>query len=236
MDIWCSRIKHSVCQKLVLIGVISALVLGGCVGEQVALPQDSQIQNQSSTKNKHTSLSTQQKTSIPKIQQSNQKPHYSQAKLENITGEQSTEEVQDNGRTFKAEITYKPGTKIKHGKETLYYLNGTMAQRAFYVEGKREGIFELFSQKGILIYQAYYSAGQLHGLCRIFDVANGNIQSEMNFVNGVQEGQMNIYDTSGKLWYQLQYKQGKKEGIAKELDSNGKVVREVRYVNDKEIK
>ncbi len=36
--------------------------------------------------------------------------------------------------------------------------------------------------------------------------------------------------------YQLQYKQGKKEGIAKELDSNGKVVREVRYVNDKEIK
>ncbi|MCX2716288.1 toxin-antitoxin system YwqK family antitoxin [Helicobacter sp. MIT 21-1697] len=236
MSIWYARIKQGINKKLVLMGSISVLILGGCVGEQVALPQDSQIHNQTSPKNKHTPLSTQQKPLPATIQESNQKPSYSQAALEKIVGEQSTGEVRDNGRTFRAEITYKPGTKIKHGKEVLYYLNGTMAQRAFYVDGKKEDVFEIFSEKGILIYQAHYSAGQLNGLCRMFDVANGNIKSEMNFVRGIQEGQTNIYNTAGKLWYQLQYKQGKKEGVAKEFDENGRVVREVRYANDKEIK
>ena len=138
-------------------------------------------------------------------------------------------------RTYQAVITYKPGTKIKHGKETLYYLDGALAQVAFYVDGKREGLYQIFSQRGVLIYEAYYNGGVLHGLCRLFDVKNGSLRSEMNFVYGTQEGEMKIYDTSGALWHSIEYKNGKKNGIAKEFDENGKIVREVIYRDDIEI-
>lgn len=160
---------------------------------------------------------------------------YPQSMLETISGEQSQEEVQEDGRTYQAVITYKPGTKIKHGKETLYYLDGALAQVAFYVDGKREGLYQIFSQRGVLIYEAYYNGGVLHGLCRLFDVKNGSLRSEMNFVYGTQEGEMKIYDTSGALWHSIEYKNGKKNGIAKEFDENGKIVREVIYRDDIEI-
>ena len=59
----------------------------------------------------------------------------------------------------------------------------------------------------------------------------------MNFAYGLQEGQMNIYDIkNGKLWHQLHYKQGKKEGKAVGFDESGKIVREVFYNQDMEIK
>ena len=165
------------------------------------------------------------------------KKAYTQEMLENITGEEKNEQIQEDGRTYNAQITYKNGTKIKHGKEILYYLDGGVAQRAFYVDGKREGLFQMFSQKGVLIYEAHYRNGLLHGPCRLFDVASGKIKSEMNFAYGLQEGQMNIYDIkNGKLWHQLHYKQGKKEGRAVEFDESGKIVREVFYSQDMEIK
>ena len=162
---------------------------------------------------------------------------YTQEMLENITGEQSDEQVEENGHIYNVQITYKNGTKIKHGKEILYYLDGQIAQKVFYVEGKREGLFQIFSQKGVLIYEAYYHNGVLHGPCRLFDITSGKIKSEMNFAYGLQEGQMNIYDaTNGKLWHQLHYKQGKKEGRAVEFDESGRIVREVFYSQDMEIK
>lgn len=165
------------------------------------------------------------------------KKAYTQEMLENITGQESKEQVQEDGRTYNAHITYKNGTKIKHGKEILYYLNGGVAQKAFYVDGKREGLFQMFSQKGVLIYEAYYRNGLLHGPCKLFDVTSGKIKSEMNFAYGLQEGQMNIYDVkNGKLWHQLYYKQGKKEGKAVEFDESGKIVREIFYRDDMEIR
>lgn len=160
---------------------------------------------------------------------------YSQQELESITGEHSQEEVIENGQIFKALITYKPGTKIKHGKEVLYYPNDAIAQNAFYVDGQKEGIVQIFTQKGVLIYEAIYLNDKLHGLCRMFDVRSGKLRSEMNFAHGVQDGTMNIYSTDGKLWHQLYYKAGKKEGVAKEFDKNGKVILERFYKNGNEI-
>lgn len=160
---------------------------------------------------------------------------YSQQELESITGEHSQEEVIENGQIFKALITYKPGTKIKHGKEVLYYPNNAIAQNTFYVDGQKEGIVQIFTQKGVLIYEAIYLNDKLHGLCRMFDVRSGKLRSEMNFAHGVQDGVMNIYSTDGKLWHQLYYKAGKKEGMAKEFDKNGKVILERFYKNGNEI-
>ncbi len=160
---------------------------------------------------------------------------YTQNMLENINGEQRKEEVEEDGHTYEAIITYKPDTKIKHGKETLYYLGGGVAQVAFYIDNKKEGLYQIFSQEGVLVYEAYYKNGLLHGLCRIFEVKSGKLKSEMNFANGAQEGEMRIYDTAGRLWHTLEYRGGKKNGTAKEFDDNGKVVREVLYSNDMEI-
>lgn len=174
--------------------------------------------------------------SLPPQENQPHKKTYTQEMLENITGEEKNEQIEEDGHIYNAHITYKNRTTIKHGREILYYLNGEVAQRAFYVDGKREGLFQIFSQKGVLIYEAYYHNGLLHGPCKLFDVASGKLKSEMNFAYGLQVGQMNIYDIkNGKLWHQLHYKQGKKEGKAVEFDESNKIVREVFYHDDVEI-
>ena len=229
----------------IIIGGALLCGLCACV-EQEPIPSTSQLpMDTNDTKpkeNTKTSPSTKDKTGTNTTANINTRP-ISQAEmsnrqntLETISGEQSTEKVEDNGRTYRAVIIYKPGTKIKHGKETLYYLDGGVAQVAFYVDDKREGLYQIFSQKGVLVYEAYYRAGRLNGLCRLFDAGNGKLRSEMNFVDDVLEGEMKIYDTSGALWYILEYKNGKKDGIAKEFDEKGRAIREVPYRNDEEIK
>lgn len=160
---------------------------------------------------------------------------YSQQDLENITGDQSQEEVIKNGQTYQASITYKPGTKIKHGKEVLYHPNRTIAQILFYVDGQKEGRIQIFSQRGVLVYEAFYVNGKLHGICKMFDVKSGKLKTEMNFADNLQDGVMNIYNVHGKLWHQLIYKQGKKEGVAKEFDENGKVISQRFFKNDNEV-
>lgn len=182
----------------------------------------------------HTSQNTPNPPTQDKIHtsESSPEPLYTQQELEQITGEQSQEIVVEDGQTYKAQITYQPGTKIKHGKETLYYQNGAIAQISYYVNDKREGLYQIFSQKGVLIYEAHYLNGLLHGICKLFDINSGKLKGQMNFAYGLQEGEMNVYYLSGKLWYSLHYTQGKKNGIFKEFDEQGVVLRQIRYIND----
>lgn len=144
--------------------------------------------------------------------------------------------IKESGGVYRADISYKPGTNIKHGEEVLYYQNGKVAQKANYSDGKKDGLYQIFSQKGVLIYEAWYRNGLLDGKSKLFNVTNGNIKSEMNFNNGVQEGQMQIYSPSGKLWHKITYAQGKKEGKAYEYNELGEVVREMTYRNDREVR
>ncbi len=257
--------KYIIQWTKIIAGSIALCVLYGCMEQEPSIAQGNEVQPQVAyPANSHTSKTKTTKPRVssssravpnkvtpriaPAIRQKDMSQQnaedtlgskdtpYTQNILEEISGEQNNEEVEEDGRAYRAVITYKPGTKIKHGKETLYYLDGGVAQIAFYVDGKKEGLYQIFSQKGVLIYEAHYSAGVLHGLCRLFDITNGNLKSEMNFVDGLQDGEMKIYDTSGLPWHSLQYKDGKKEGIAKEFDEQGKVIREVMYRDDKEIK
>lgn len=205
--------------------------------KQTQTPIQTTSQSKDTTNNQEQDSKSPAEVLAPNPQDSQSTKKYTQEMLENITGEERNEQVEEDGRTYNAHITYKNGTKIKHGKEILYYLDGGVAQRAFYIDGKKEGLFQMFSQKGVLIYEAYYRNGLLHGPCKLFDVASGKIKSEMNFAYGLQVGQMNIYDIkSGKLWHQLHYKQGKKDGKAVEFDESGKIVREVFYRDDIEIR
>lgn len=152
----------------------------------------------------------------------------------NLVGEVRKEIVEEDDLTFQAHTSYKQGTNIKHGKETLYYLEGGTARIAFYNEGKLVGLYQMFSPEGVLIYEAYYQNGLLHGLCKIFDVQSGIIKSEMDFAYGQQEGIMRIYQ-NGIIWYELHYHQGKKNGTAKTFNNQGKVIVEDLYNNDELI-
>lgn len=160
----------------------------------------------------------------------------SDSALHSIQGDKSDEIVQEDGETYRAHITYKQGTNIRHGEVIFYYQDGAIARRGYYFNGKLEGKIEMFSQKGVLIYEAHYRAGKLHGICRIYDVSSGKLKSEMNFKNGLQDGLMSVYDSGGRLWHTLEYKQGKRDGIAREYNENGAVVRQVRYADDLEIR
>lgn len=153
----------------------------------------------------------------------------------NLVGEIREEIVEEDDLTFQAHTSYKQGTNTKHGKETLYYLEGGIARIAFYNEGKLVGLYQMFSPKGVLVYEAYYQNGLLHGLCKIFDVQSGILKSEMNFAYGKQEGIMRIYQ-NGVIWYELHYHQGKKNGTAKTFNNQGKVIAEDLYNNDDLIK
>lgn len=241
--------KHIAKKAKVAINVVLVYALFGCVERSNTIAQDNQNAHEavptieakntgkkkdsknSAKSNKVDSLKDKSDNASSRVEQSSAKDNF-----ENIKGEQNKEVVQEDGRTYDAVITYKPGTKIKHGKETLYYLDGKIAQQSFYIDGKRDGLYQIFSQKGVLIYEAYYRNGELHGLCKIFDVASGRIKSEMNFAHGVLDGEMKIYNTDGLLWYSFTYKHGQKDGVAKEFDEQAKIIRETLYKDDMEIK
>ena len=53
--------------------------------------------------------------------------------------------------------------------------------------------------------------------------------------NGKLEGILKTY-YDGKLSMELPYKNGKKNGIAKHYDRNGKLIKQVKYEDDKEVK
>jgi antitoxin component YwqK of YwqJK toxin-antitoxin module len=86
------------------------------------------------------------------------------------------------------------------GDRFVYYENGQIAEKQFYVHSQLEGASIWYSEKNVVLKEFQYVNGELHGLSK-------------------------FYNPKGELILEGSYKQGKKHGIWKTYES-GKLIEE----------
>lgn len=121
----------------------------------------------------------------------------------------TTREVDSEGNS--EEFSYffdNSGTRVKQGKFTGYYPDGTKH------------------------YEGTYDQGQIHGHW-IEYYPSGNKKNEGQLSNGKFEGLWSLYREDGTIEIQSTFAGGNLDGEWKEFDKSGKVIRTLNYRNDK---
>ena len=73
--------------------------------------------------------------------------------------------------------------------------------------------------------RAYYKNGKLEGLCKRWN-ENGQLFIKENYKNGQKEGLRRVWDEDGQIWYEINYKNGKREGMCRLWNENGQLEHE----------
>lgn len=112
-----------------------------------------------------------------------------------------------------------------NGYAVRYYVNGNLAERIGFYEGKKEGITKKWFDNGQLQKTSYYSANKLHGEENSW-WSTGTIAAQLNYRNGYKNGTQQRWYANGQISRKTHYTLGKEEGIQQAWLENGKI-----YVN-----
>lgn len=124
-------------------------------------------------------------------------------------------------------IYYQNG-QLYTGEYTSRYDNGMVKMTAKIVEGKKEGIVQVFFENGQLNEIRSYKNNQMDGTWEMYNIYKVKV-SVANYKNGVKHGEWLIYDDKGTLLYEMEYTDGQKSGTWKKFDNAGKLVSERKY-------
>lgn len=111
------------------------------------------------------------------------------------------------------------------GQALSYHRHGQLAERQHYVDGKKDGSFELFYETGALKKQGHYVRNRLDGAV-MFWSQEGILLSESHYENGEVHGEQRQFYASGKLFKVRHLEHGLEVGMQRAFLENGKV-----YVN-----
>lgn len=122
----------------------------------------------------------------------------------------------------------------KDANATLYHTNGHISAKGKYLNQKKEGKWQFFSEyiEGYLITEEYYSADMKNGPS-IKYYTNNSIAEKINYVNNIKQGEWIQYYTDGKICLKSNYKDGKIDGKFEVWFENGKPEITGQYKNDK---
>jgi len=83
-------------------------------------------------------------------------------------------------------------------KVTWFHANGQVKETGYFIDDKKDGVWETFNEKGIKTSEASYS-------------------------NGLKDGNWSIYNEEGNLTYHMVYEVGKRV-IATQWNENGELI------------
>ncbi|WP_147676825.1 toxin-antitoxin system YwqK family antitoxin [Algibacter pacificus] len=83
------------------------------------------------------------------------------------------------------------------GERFVYYENGQIAEKQFYISGELHGELIGYSEKGVVLKSFIYEAGELHGLSKVFN-GKGELIIEGAYKRGKKYGAWKYYE-NGKL-------------------------------------
>ena len=83
------------------------------------------------------------------------------------------------------------------GERLVYYKDGVVAERANYVDGKKQGIYYGYSVKGLVLRELNYENDELNGLAKHFN-GKGELLAEGNYYKGKKKGIWKYYE-NGEL-------------------------------------
>jgi antitoxin component YwqK of YwqJK toxin-antitoxin module len=116
---------------------------------------------------------------------------------------------------------------------TLYYSNGNVASRGKYVNQKKEGKWQFYSEsfKDYLISDDTYSNDMLNGVSKRF-YPDSTVAEKVNYVNGIKQGEWTKYYPEGSLLLRSNYLNGMIDGKFETWFENGRVQFSGQYKND----
>lgn len=80
----------------------------------------------------------------------------------------------------------------------VYHENGNPAYLQIIIDGKREGCWKKFNEKGMLYSEICFKDGVLHGASTTYTYNSGRVLSRLNYNDGRKDGKHEYFYNSGK--------------------------------------
>lgn len=116
--------------------------------------------------------------------------------------------------------SYKDGEL--NGLNVIYYID-SIKELGHWKEGKQNGLFQLYTEDGILIESANFKNGERDGLTEQYFSSTGKLRVSANYKEGILEGEYKVYYPDGTLQGEVIYKNGEMNGEFKEYYENGNI-------------
>lgn len=139
-----------------------------------------------------------------------------------------------SGRTKSASEDYLYIYSYKDGEldglDVVYYKNN-IKEIGHWKDGKQNGLFQMYTEEGILIDSGTFKNGERDGLTEQFYNDTGKLRVSGNYKNGVLEGEFKAYYPSGTLQGKINYKDGEMNGEFEEYYENKNIRLSGSYKN-----
>lgn len=113
------------------------------------------------------------------------------------------------------------------GINVIYYKN-RIKEIGHWKEGKQNGLFQMYTEDGVLIDNAIFKDGERDGLTEQFYNDTGKIRISGNYKAGILDGSYKGYYPNGQLQMEAYYVNGKLNGEYREYYENGNI----RYIGE----
>ena len=155
--------------------------------------------------------------------------------LKNINGKLCDEDGKPfSGRTKRAGEEYTDIYSYKDGEldglNVVYYKNN-IKEIGHWKAGKQNGLFQMYTEDGVLIDNANFKDGERDGVTEQFYNDTGKLRVSANYKNGVLEGEFKAYYPNGNLQGEVNYVNGEMNGEFKEYHENKKIRLSGSYKN-----
>lgn len=136
----------------------------------------------------------------------------------------------ENGKLKSVLIYSQNGTRAE---ATLYHANGLISSKGTYINQKKEGTWQFFSEYigGYKICEENYSNNLRNGLSQRFYV-DSTLAEKVSYLNDLKHGECVQYHPNGKVCMRTSYKNGKINGKYDVWAENGRLEITGQYVND----
>lgn len=109
------------------------------------------------------------------------------------------------------------------------YQNGKIKEIGHWKNNLQNGVFKLYTEKGILIDNAVFKDGNRNGTTKQYYSDTGNLRLEAYYIKGLLDGKVKEYYQNKKLYSEVTYSYGKMNGQAQEYYENGGKKVEMHY-------
>lgn len=122
----------------------------------------------------------------------------------------------------------------KHGKEiTKDKKTENTLKISFYINGRKDGIEEIFYPEGNILKKLKYSNGLAEGEF-IEYYKDGQIKYKGGYKKGKFDGVINEYYEKGEIKKRINYSNGLRNGLHEEYSAQGALLKRLNFINDKE--
>ena len=163
-------------------------------------------------------------------------PTIEEEQLKNVNGKLCDEDGKlFSGRTKRASEEYTDIYSYKNGEldglNVVYYKNN-IKEIGHWKDGKQNGLFQMYTEDGILIDSGTFKDGERDGLTEQFYNDTGKLRVSANYKNGVLDGEFKAYYPNGNLQGEVIYKNGEMNGEYKEYNENKSIRLSGNYKNN----